>query len=68
MGPGKRWLYLIAGLAAAFVAISVIVQAVAHHSWSPVGEAGWIPAVMVAVLPGVSSRGRCNGAGRRQAR
>jgi hypothetical protein len=67
MGSGKRWSYLITGLAAAFVAVSVIVQAVAHRSWAPVDEAGWIPAVMVAVLPGTYRRGRCL-PGRRQAR
>jgi hypothetical protein len=57
MRRGTRWLYLIAELAAAFVAISTIVQAARHGSWDPIVSVGWIPAVIVATLP--RGRGRC---------
>lgn len=52
-----RWLYLIAGLAAAFVAVSSIVQAARQGSWDPIVSVGWIPAVIVATLSG--GRRRC---------
>jgi hypothetical protein len=57
MTRGTRWLYLIAGLAAAFVAVSAIVQAARQGSWGPIVSVGWIPAVIVATLSG--GRGRC---------
>jgi hypothetical protein len=57
MTRGTRWLYLIAGLAAAFVAVSSIVQAARRGSWDPIVSVGWIPAVIVATLPG--GRRRC---------
>jgi len=47
-----RWLYLIAGVAAAFVAVSSIVLAVRRGSWTPIISVGWIPAVVVATWPG----------------
>jgi hypothetical protein len=43
-----RWLPLIAGLALAFVAVSSVALAVRQHSWGPVAEGLWIPAVAVA--------------------
>lgn len=43
-----RWLYLIAGLAASFVAGSAIALAVRQGSWAPIESVGWIPAVLVA--------------------
>ena len=52
----KRWLYLIAGLAVAFVAVSSIVQAVRQGSWGPVISVGWLPAVVVAAWPGTYRR------------
>jgi hypothetical protein len=52
----KRWLYLIAGLAAAFVAVSSVVQAVRQGSWGPVISVGWLPAVVVAAWPGTYRR------------
>jgi hypothetical protein len=57
MTRGTRWLYLIAGLAAAFVAVSAIVQAARQGSWDPIVSVGWIPAVIVATWTG--GRGRC---------
>lgn len=52
----KRWLYLIAGLAAAFVAVSSVVQAVRQGSWGPVISVDWLPAVVVAAWPGTYRR------------
>ena len=49
------WVYLIAALAA-FVAVSSIVTAIRQGSWGPIAAAGWIPAVMVATMPGTSRR------------
>jgi hypothetical protein len=52
MRPWKRGLYLIAGLAIAFVAVSSVVQAVRQGSWGPVVSVAWLPAVVVAAWPG----------------
>ena len=52
MRPWTRGLYLIAGLAVAFVAVSSVVQAVRQGSWGPVISVGWLPAVVVATWPG----------------
>ncbi len=51
-----RWLYAVCGLAAAFVAVAVAVQAIRRGSWAPVDSVGWIPAVVVAACPGRYSR------------
>ena len=56
MRPWIRWLYVIAGVAAAFVAVSSIVQAVRQGSWTPVVSVAWLPAVVVAVWPGTYRR------------
>jgi hypothetical protein len=59
--PCKRWFYVVAGLVAAFVAVSSIVAAISEGSWSPVVSAGWLPAVIVAPGSGTcrrDSRGR----------
>ena len=37
-------------LAASFVAVATLVDAVRHDSWQPVLSTGWLPAVLVAVL------------------
>jgi hypothetical protein len=58
MRPRTRWLYLIAGLAAVFVAVSSIVPAVRQDSWAPIIAVGWIPAVVVAAWPGTYRRRR----------
>jgi len=52
----KRWLYLIAGLAVTFVAVTSVVQAVRQGSWGPVISVGWLPAVVVATWPGTYRR------------
>jgi hypothetical protein len=51
-------LYVIAVLAALFVAVSAVVQAIREGSWGPIVSVGWLPAVIVAVWPR-ASRGRC---------
>jgi hypothetical protein len=56
MKPWARWLYLIAGLAVAFVAVSSVVQAVRQGSWAPIISVGWIQAVIVAAWPGAYRR------------
>ena len=57
MRSWKRWLSVIAGLAAAFVAVAVATQAIRQHSWTPVIAVGWLPGVIAATWPG--SRRRC---------
>ena len=56
MKPWKRWLYLVAGLAAAFVAVASAVQAIRQDSWTPVVSVAWLPAVAVATWPGSGRR------------
>jgi roadblock/LC7 domain-containing protein len=56
MRPWIRWLYAVAGVAAAFVAASSIVQAVRQGSWTPVVAVAWLSAVVVAVWPGTYRR------------
>ena len=53
----KRWLYLIAGLAAVFVVVASAVQAIRLGSWAPVASVAWLPAVIVAAWPGSGRRG-----------
>lgn len=50
------WLYLIAALVGAFVAVSTIAAAIREGSWGPIAAVGWIPAVVIATWPGVSRR------------
>jgi hypothetical protein len=57
MRPWTKWLCVIAGLAAAFVAASSIMLAIRQGSWAPVAAVGWIPAVIAATWPG--ARRRC---------
>lgn len=56
MKKWTRWLYLIGGLAAAFVAVSTIVLAIRQGSWGPIISVGWIPAVIVATWPATYRR------------
>jgi hypothetical protein len=56
MRPWIRWLYVIGGVAAAFVAVSSIVLAVRQGSWTPVVSVAWLPAVVVAARPGTYRR------------
>jgi hypothetical protein len=56
MKPSKRWLYVVAGLAAVLVAVASVAQAIRQGSWAPVTSVAWLPAVVVAVWPGSSRR------------
>ena len=58
MKTSKRWLYLVAGLAAVFVAVASVAQAIRQGSWAPVTTVAWLPAVVVAVWPGSGRRCR----------
>jgi hypothetical protein len=49
-------LYVLAGLAAVFITVSTIAQAIREGSWSPIISVGWLPAVIVASWPGVGRR------------
>jgi len=51
-----RWLYLTAGLAAAFVAVASAAQAIRQHSWAPIVAVAWLPAVAAASWPGCGRR------------
>jgi hypothetical protein len=52
------WLSLVAGLAAVFVAVATIVQAVRQGNWVPVIATGWVPAVIIATSPATYRRCR----------
>ena len=56
MRTRTRWLYLVAALAAAFVAVSSIAASIRQGSWGPIESVAWIPAVIVATWPGASRR------------
>ena len=56
MKPWKRWLYLVAGLVAVFVAVASVAQAVRQDSWAPVAAVAWLPAVVAAAWPGSGRR------------
>ena len=56
MKPSKRWLYVVAGLAAVFVTFASVAQAIRQGSWAPVASVAWLPAVIVAVWPGSGRR------------
>ncbi len=56
MKPSKRWLYVVAGVAAMFLAAASVVQAIRQGSWAPVTSVAWLPAVVVAVWPGSGRR------------
>jgi hypothetical protein len=52
----KSWLYAICGLAAAVVAVAAAAQAIREGSWTPIVSVAWLPAVVVAVWPGMNRR------------
>jgi hypothetical protein len=54
--PWKRWLYLIAALAAVFVAVASAAQAIRQGSWAPLASVAWLPAVIAAAWPGSGRR------------
>jgi len=47
-----RWVYVVAAVAVAVVAVSSVVAAVRQGSWGPVIAVGWFPAVVVATWTG----------------
>ena len=55
----KRWLYLVAGVAAVFVTVATTAQVIRQGSWAPVASVAWLPAVIVAVWPGSGRRCLC---------
>ena len=58
MKPWARWMYVLAGVAVAVVAVSSVGAAVRQGSWEPLIAMGWLPAVLVATWwPG--TRRRC---------
>ena len=57
MKTWTRWMYVITGLAVAFVAVSSVAAAIRQGSWDPIIAVGWLPAVVVATWPG--TRRRC---------
>ena len=57
MKPRTTWLYAVAGLAAALVAVSAVVQSVRQGSWSPLISVSWLLGVIAATWPG--ARRRC---------
>ena len=57
MRPRTTWLYAVAGVVAALVAVSAIVQSVRQQSWSPLISVSWLLAVIVATWP--RARYRC---------
>jgi len=59
MKSSRRWLYLVASLAAVFVAVASVMQAIRQGSWAPVTSVAWLPAVVVAVWPGSGRGCRC---------
>jgi hypothetical protein len=65
MRPRRSWLYMVAGLAVALVAVSAIVQSVREGSWSPLVSVSWLLGVVVVTWPGTA---RCCLPRRRQAR
>ena len=56
MKPWKRWLYLVAGLTAVFVAAASAAQAIREGSWAPVASVAWLPAVIAAGWTGSGRR------------
>jgi hypothetical protein len=55
----KSWirsLRVVAWAAALFVAGSSIAMAIRQGSWAPIVSVGWLPAVIVATLPGTYRR------------
>lgn len=57
MRPRTTWLYAVAGVAVALVAVSAVVQSVRDGSWSPLISVSWLLGVIAATWPG--ARRRC---------
>jgi hypothetical protein len=56
MRPRTSWLYMVAGLAVALVAVSAIAQSVREGNWSPLASVSWLPGVVAATWPGTARR------------
>ncbi len=56
MRSRTTWLYVVAGLAAALVAVSVVVRAVREGNWSPLISVSWLLAVIAATGPRTARR------------
>jgi hypothetical protein len=67
MKLSARCLYGVAAVAAVLTAVSAIVQSVRQGSWSPLLSAGWLAAVIIAVISPRGTR-RCLQIRRRQPR
>lgn len=52
MRPWARWLRAIAALAALFVAVSSVTNAISKSSGMPALSVRWMPAAIIAVWPG----------------
>lgn len=65
MRPRTSWLYVLAALALALVAVSAIAQSVRESSWSPLISVSWLLGVVAATWPRTA---RCCLPRRRQAR
>jgi hypothetical protein len=52
------WYEWVTIVAVAIVAGAAIAQAIREHSWQPVWQVGWLPAVLVS-LSGARRTGRC---------
>ena len=59
MKKHARWIYVIGIAAGTVVAVSAVAAAIRQGSWSPIIAVGWLPAVLVAVIPGGYRRCRC---------
>jgi hypothetical protein len=62
MGTRARWIMAAGTFAVAAIILgSAIAQAIRQHSLDPVWMVGWLPAVLVAVYPSMTGRGRARG-------
>ncbi len=59
MGARNRWVVAAGPFALAAIIIgAAVAQAIRQHSLDPVWSVGWLPAVLIAVYPAVTGRGR----------
>ena len=56
MKTWRRWLYVVAGLAAGLVAVASAAQAIRQGSWAPVASVAWLPVVIAVAWPGSGRR------------
>ena len=59
MGTRIRWIVATITVAVSVIIIgSAVAEAIRQHSLDPVWSVGWLPAVLVAVYPAMTGRGR----------